>query len=159
MVHENSLPTGDRDEDDWDEDLTPKITVKTIGTCTYGMEPEVVEAGCPSRKYGPRLETVSIISQEAIWRVSEDNGWHDPACDLTTDLLLIHSEISEATEALRAGKLLMSDGDDSVEEELADAVIRILHTASKNGMNVIAAVEKKHRKNMKRPYRHGGKKF
>lgn len=153
MVHENSLPTGDRDEDDWDEDPTPKITVETIGTCTYGMEPEIIEAGCPSRKYGPRFETASIISQEAIWRVLEDNGWHNPPNTLAEHLLGIHEEVTEAAQAARIGDK------EQLEEELADIIIRTLHTSACEGLNVIAAVEKKHRKNMKRPYRHGGKKF
>lgn len=105
------------------------------------------------------LEQKPMISQTAVWAVSELNGWHNPACDIQTDLLLIHSEVSEATEALRKGCLRMADGPDSVEEELADVIIRVLHTAEKNGLDVFRAVELKHRKNEQRPYRHGNKKF
>lgn len=105
------------------------------------------------------LEQKYMVSQTAVWAVAELNGWHSPACDLQTDLLLIHSEVSEATEALRNGCLRMADGPDSVEEELADVIIRVLHTAEKNGLDVFRAVDLKHRKNEQRPHRHGNKKF
>lgn len=142
MVHEYSLPVGDRD-DEWDSmSDEEKQAFKRDQNLRHAM-----------------MERKPMVSQTAIWAVSEKNGWHDPACDLTTDLLLIHSEISEATEALREGRLRMSDGKDSVEEELADAVIRILHTAEKNGMDIFKAVEEKHWKNQQRPYRHGNKRF
>jgi NTP pyrophosphatase (non-canonical NTP hydrolase) len=85
---------------------------------------------------------------------------------LETDLLLIHSEISEACEALRKDNLYMLDRmldeykfNGSVEEELADAVIRIFHVAEKNGFDICKAVEQKHHYNTKRPYRHGNKRF
>lgn len=130
MVHDMSLPLGDRDEHPampFDE-----MTLKQHAT---------------------------IISQVAIWLNAELHGWHNPSNTLAEDLLLIHSEISEACEAARAGNLLYDTQDHSVEEELADAVIRIFHTAEKNGMDICEAVRRKHEKNIKRPYRHGNKKF
>lgn len=99
------------------------------------------------------LETCEMPSQKAVWQNAENHGWHNPSCDLPTDLLLIHSEVSEACEALRRGDMT------AVEEELADVIIRILHVSEKNGFAVAAAVMMKHYKNMKRPYRHGNKKF
>lgn len=139
MVHENSLPTGDRDD---------------------FMDPEQSNMERQIKDMNAQLcSTNSIVSQKAIWLNAEIHGWHEPACDLATDLLLIHSEISEACEAARKGVLHMSTAADSVEEELADAVIRIFHVAEKNGFDICKAVHKKHQRNMSRPYRHGGKKF
>lgn len=92
-------------------------------------------------------------SQKAVWQVADDHGWHNPPCDLPTDLLLIHSEVSEACEALRKGNT------EAVQEELADVIIRVLHVAEKNGFDLEKAVWEKHKKNMNRPYRHGDKKF
>lgn len=94
-----------------------------------------------------------LPSQKAIWFNADNHGWHNPACDLPTDLLLVHSEVSEACEALRKGDM------GAVEEELADVIIRVLHIAEKNGFDMERAVWEKHKKNMARPYRHGGKKF
>ena len=104
-------------------------------------------------------ETGVFPSQKAIWQNCEDHGWHDPACDLNTDLLLIHSEVSEACEAARKGWLAYSDEHTSVEEEIADVIIRCLHVAEKNGFDMQSAVWAKHRKNIDRPHRHGGKLF
>lgn len=99
------------------------------------------------------MESWALPSQKAIWLNAENHGWHNPSCDLPTDLLLIHSEVSEACEALRKGDM------GAVEEELADVIIRVLHVAEKNDFNMEDAVWKKHRENMKRPYRHGNKSF
>lgn len=94
-----------------------------------------------------------LPSQYVVWKVADEHGWHNPSCDLATDLLLIHSEVSEACEALRRRNT------QDVEEELADVIIRVLHVAEKNGFNLEKAVWRKHKANIQRPYRHGNKKF
>lgn len=98
-------------------------------------------------------ESCTLPSQKAIWLNADNHGWHNPTCDLPTDLLLIHSEVSEACEALRNGDMA------GAEEELADVIIRVLHVAEKNGFDMEKAVWDKHKKNIERPYRHGNKKF
>jgi hypothetical protein len=72
-------------------------------------------------------------------------------------LCLIHSEISEALEALRHG----NPPDDKVPEftgvetELADAVIRIMDLGHARGWRVAQAIEAKMKFNNGRPYKHG----
>lgn len=133
-MHDMSLPNGDRD--DWEEDLDKVFAVAETQMTLY--------------------EGVGIPSQKAIWMNAELHGWHDPACSLETDLLLIHSEVSEACEALREGNIV---GDHGVGEELADVVIRVFHTAEKNNIDIAKLIREKHKKNIDRPYRHGNKKF
>lgn len=99
------------------------------------------------------IDQIRFPSPEAIWKVADDHGWHKPSCDLPTDLLLIHSEVSEATEAARRGDM------EHVGEELADVIIRVLHVCAKNKIAIGPIVAKKHEQNKLRPYRHGGKLF
>lgn len=80
----------------------------------------------------------------------------DAAC-----IALIHSELSEAIEAARAGdppddKIPEYSG---VEAELADVIIRIMDIAAHRGWRVGDAVEAKMAMNRGRSRMHGGKKF
>ena len=62
-------------------------------------------------------------------------------------LCLIHSEVSEALEALREGK--------PMDEELADIIIRVCDLAGYEGINLEKAIEDKMAVNRTRPYKHG----
>lgn len=74
-------------------------------------------------------------------------------------IALIHSELSEALEAIRHG----NPPDDKIPEftgldaELADAVIRIHDMAGAYGLRVGEAIEAKMKFNHTREYKHGGK--
>jgi len=64
-------------------------------------------------------------------------------------LALIHTEISEATDAYKKGEPL-----EAVGEELIDAVIRIFHMLSAMGVDAQALFEAKMARNWARPYRY-----
>lgn len=72
-------------------------------------------------------------------------------------LCLVHSEVSEALEALRHGNPPDEKISEfsSVEAELADVVIRVMDLAHARGWRVAQAVEAKMKFNNSRPYKHG----
>lgn len=87
-------------------------------------------------------------------------GFNNAETDPFIQLCLIHSELGEATDALRKDKV-----DDhipeflGVEAELADAVIRIMNMAAAKNYRVAEAIIAKMAYNKTRPYKHGNKKI
>lgn len=96
---------------------------------------------------------------EVAYQINREKGHHDKKTGDPLRLLLIHSEVSEATEALRDG----NPPDDkiplftSVEAELADVVIRTMDMGVVSNHRVAEAVLAKLLYNSNRPYRHGRK--
>lgn len=68
---------------------------------------------------------------------------------IATRLALIHSEVSEALEALR------KDDADNFAEELADVVIRVADLAGGLEIDLEGEIERKMEKNKARGYKHG----
>ena len=62
---------------------------------------------------------------------------------------LIHTEVSEATNAYKKGEPI-----EQVGEELIDTVIRILHLISVLGLNPDALFDEKMKRNWERPYKY-----
>ena len=98
--------------------------------------------------------------------INKLNGWdrctHEDYTDMVTGninvvrkvctcLALIHSEVAEATEAVRKGN------EPNFEEELADVVIRVLDLCEGLGIGLDARIAEKLEKNRTRGLRHGGK--
>ncbi len=67
-------------------------------------------------------------------------------------MALIHSEVSEASEAIRKPELHHKIG-----EELADVVIRVIECAEQMGINIEQEIINKMEKNRNRPFKHGGR--
>ena len=84
------------------------------------------------------------------WALSKGFDWK--RAEIDTMLLRLHSEISEASEAIRDGKIL------NFAEELADIFIRLVNVAEVMGIDLEGAVMEKHKVNLKRPHLHGRKK-
>ncbi len=93
-------------------------------------------------------------------RIADEHGFTDATA--AEDIALMHSELSEALEDIRAGKplnLLEYEGDKrkpiGVPSELADVVIRVMHFCGKHGINLGKAIIEKMAYNESRPYKHG----
>lgn len=89
------------------------------------------------------------------------HGWWDSERENGTCIALMHSELSEALEAMRKGNPQDAHCPefDAVTVELADCIIRIMDFAGKNHLPVASAIVHKHRHNIERPFMHGGKTF
>lgn len=98
-----------------------------------------------------------------IYQRATEQGFRETGQEPSDErmILLMHSELSEAVEAIRAG----NPPDDDIPEfsgyeaELADCIIRIMDTAVARNLRVGEAVIAKIAFNRTRPYKHGGKKF
>jgi NTP pyrophosphatase (non-canonical NTP hydrolase) len=106
------------------------------------------------------IDSFSLL-QELAYLNSLNKGFHDNPVENGTRLALMHSEISEALEALRHGnppsdKIPAFSG---CEEELADCIIRIMDFAGVNRLKIAEAVIAKMEYNRGREHMHGGKEF
>lgn len=88
---------------------------------------------------------------------ARNKGWWDSDRSDGEIIALMHSELSEALEALRDGDMMSAKipMHKEVEEELADVIIRIMDYAERRGYNIASAIVEKHKVNLKRPHKHG----
>ena|SRR5688572_4472589 len=104
------------------------------------------------------VRTLEYLAQE-IHSTAVEKGWYEKERNDFEMLALVHSEVSEITEALRTGNQASEKipNYSQAEEEAADVIIRLLDQGHKNDWNVGGAVLAKMAYNKTRPYRHGGK--
>lgn len=119
-------------------------------------------------------------TMKEIYEINKKNGFWDKPVEVGTRLMLITSELAEALEADREGRMLapmsiaskfalMSYEDktfkemfgtyvkDTFEDELADAAIRIFDVAQGMNIDLEFHIKAKMRYNSLREYKHGKK--
>jgi NTP pyrophosphatase (non-canonical NTP hydrolase) len=100
------------------------------------------------------------VAMETL-QIAKDHGWEEPNQNDGESICLMHSELSEALEAVRHGNppSVHIPQFSGVEEELADVVIRIMNYAARKGYRLPEAILAKKEFNRNRSFRHGGKAF
>ena len=89
---------------------------------------------------------------EVSHRIAKEKGWWDQDRNEAELIALMHSELSEALEAMRTGAKK-----EDIAEELADCCIRIFDYCGAKNIDLQAAILKKTEYNKTRPYKHGKK--
>ena len=109
----------------------------------------------------PDVRFVTTNLGQIINQMAHEKGFYTPGVERNFGeiIALIHSELSEALEGYRHGNPKSDHIPEfsAIEEELADAVIRILDTAFEMKLRLAEAIIAKIEFNATRPYKHGKK--
>lgn len=100
-------------------------------------------------------------------KIAKEKGWHETnsSASLVENIALMHSELSEALEQYRCGKLvdevyyLENGKPEGIPVELADVCIRIFDLCGKYNIPLEKIIKEKMEYNKSRSFRHGNKRI
>lgn len=144
-----------------DDDLVSKIVCDSDDTWRVAIGKTATRASNTAHTDAvPPPDAIKAIAHQAHDNAVAKGFW-DPPPSTPTLIALMHSELSEALEADRKGNPASEKIPDfsSVEEELADLVIRVLDMSAAQGLRLGEAILAKMEYNRGRPHRHGGKAY
>lgn len=120
------------------------------------------------------MNTIEQLQNDIHDNAVKKGFWEDPV-NLGEKLMLVVTEVAEMCEAHRKGRKMESSIDavigwtsnddfkkdfeakvkDTFEDEMADAIIRLLDMAKRQGVPIEKHIRAKMRYNSLRPYKHG----
>lgn len=111
----------------------------------------------------PNIQIINVLDDLSldIHKIAISKGWWEKERNDGELIALMHEELSEGLSGLRHGNPPSDHIPQfsAIEEELADAVIRILDMGQARNYRIAQAIIAKMAFNETRAHKHGGKKF